>query len=188
MPDVVTEVKRRKFEDFKVGEKLEATVTSWARDDGYLVDVGAVRPAHLELCELSDGLPSSRYMSKETKVNVRVLDYDRAANRLYVTRRTGGLGRPPRTKLQTKADKDDFEGIRGDATFEGMIVHVSSFGVWVRIMPPGGVFPKPVDGLLHKSNIDFDVEASHNFVRGGRVRVWVEKVAKGKLYLTMFED
>lgn len=175
----------RSTSDLKIGDRITAKVTGILRDA--FVDIGTGKDATLEYGEMIDGFPSKGMPVKRgEQFSVRVLEVDQA-DKVFVTRRTGDLQRPPRLAQEDKNNDPEPLRICSDEEWlDAEVLSMTNFGVFVIVFPCLGK-RIPVLALLRKENFErgFTSDPSRA-VRGGQLKV--RKLGldeKGKMRVTM---
>lgn len=168
----------------EVGQQFVGKVSKVWTMMGAIVDIGVGKEGRLEIGEYRDGFQDTNDLRKGDEVNVRVLRVH--DGKLFLTRRTGDLARPPPRLQQGKTDLSAVPDISPDVWLEGEIEGFSTWSLWVLVTPPGG--SEPVVGMLHKSEFrDGFADSPAEAIVGGKVRVRVLEINRqdNKMKMTM---
>lgn len=171
---------KRTFHDatllLRIGETVNGTVLRNLGTKRYRVDVGKGREVDLTAGELRDGFPvESARLKTGDEITARVLRI--VDRRVWLTRRSGSLDRPPWEYDKLKSRRvSAFVGVPSNKWFFGEVVEMSLFAVWVKLTPD--IEGEPCVGMVHKDEFygDFVDRASY----GMQVRVRIVKVDEGR--------
>lgn len=154
--------------------------------------VKAVNPsgAIVEVSGLTGFIPNShlgKEVSKDTQsligrtILVKVIEIEKEGNRVILSERAVSESEDIELK------KDAIEAAKEGEVYQGKVVKVSNFGVFVEITLPSGKKKVPVEGLVHVSEMAWEkVENPKDILeKGDAVQVKVIGTREGKLALSM---
>jgi len=187
LPEDFEGAPRRAVADLQPGETVQGVVLRNLGPKRYEVDVGAMKVGDLKVGELRDGFPTDDALLKRgDRITARVLKLDPMSSKFWLTMRSGNLLRPPweHDKLRG-ADVTSFVGIPEDQWFDGQVVDMSIFAVWVRLVPPDG--GRACEGMVHKTAFSDGFVDSAAYGQHVKVRVLSVDGERGRLTLSMRE-
>jgi len=174
--------------ELTVGETVQGTVLRNLGTKRYRVDIGEGREGDLQMSELRDGFPiESALLKSGDEVTARILYVKgEKKDKFRLTMRSGDLDRPhwEHRRLNGRS-VDSFASVGSDEWFEGPVVEMSAFAVWVKLSPPGG--GDPCEGMVHKTDFKEGFEDEAALGQNVRVRVLRIDSTKKKMDLSMKE-
>lgn len=188
-PQSLLELPPQPLSSFQVGQIVQGRVKRMIVGAASLayVDIGAAKDAVLEFGEMTDGFPRKVPVHTGKKVEARVLEYSAEIDRLYLTRRTGDLKRPPRIwKEDQSRNPEPLRRVAQQEFLDAEVINLITFGAFVNVYPSWGD-KTPVFALLHKTQFAPGfADNPEQAIRGGRIKVRKLAInANGELQVTM---